>query len=58
MEETYIQAIQNALTKASLYDSKLSNEIFLLDGMSGYMTRCFYNNLCSMNDVRYLEIGS
>ena len=58
MEETYTQAIQNALTKASLYDSKLSNEIFLLDGMSGYMTRCFYNNLCSMNDVRYLEIGS
>ena len=36
----------------------MTNDIHLLHGMSGFKTRCFYNNLCSMRDARYLEIGS
>ena len=38
-------------------NSKLSQEILDIDGMSGNRTRHFYNNLCSMPDARYLEIG-
>jgi hypothetical protein len=53
----YQESIENSLKKASVHDSNLTNEIFDLEGFSGKMTRCFYNNLCSMKDTRYLEIG-
>ena len=29
-----------------------------MEGMSGKKPRHFYNNVCSMNDARYLEIGT
>ena len=29
-----------------------------MDGMSGKKTRHFYNNICSMKEARYLEIGT
>ena len=32
--------------------------MLLLHSISGFKTRCFYNNLCLMTDARYLEIGS
>ena len=57
-KEEYIQLIYEALKKSFEYKSKLCDDIFAIDGMSGKMTRCFYNNLCSMDNARYLEIGA
>jgi hypothetical protein len=42
-------------------DNNLSNiteSILQIEGMSGVKTRHFYNNVCSMKDSRYLEIGT
>lgn len=36
----------------------LSADCFKLDGMSGKMTRKFFNNLGTLEDTRYLEVGS
>lgn len=38
--------------------NKLDNDIMNMDGMSGVLTRVFYNNLLDMDDARYLEIGT
>ena len=54
----YIEHIENCFKKAEKYESKLSKEILEMDGMSGKKTRHLYNNLCNMDDVRYLEIGT
>ena len=47
----------------SLADSnKLSSNInafcLQLEGMTGDKTRHFYNNICSMDNCRYLEVGT
>jgi hypothetical protein len=38
--------------------SKINEDIKQIDGMSGIKTRHFYNNLLSLDDSRYLEIGT
>ena len=38
--------------------SKLNQEILNLEGYSGNKTRHFYNNICSLNNANYLEIGT
>lgn len=43
--------------KADKYESNIDPEILDMEGMSGKKTRHFYNNVCSMKDARYLEIG-
>jgi hypothetical protein len=50
--------VEMAFKNASLDKSKLTDEILNMDGMSGKMTRHFYNNLLDRDDVRYLEIGT
>lgn len=52
-----ISHVQQAFEKAELFQSKISQEIKDLEGMTGEKTRHFYNNLLNMPDVRYLEIG-
>jgi hypothetical protein len=37
--------------------SKCTDEIMNIQGMSGKMTRHFYNNICSLQNINYLEIG-
>ena len=37
---------------------KLSTDCFKIHGMSGKMTRKFFNNLGTLENIRYLEIGS
>jgi hypothetical protein len=49
---------QKAIDDAYANVSKLSNDILRVDGMSGNKTRHLYNNMCSMPDARYLEIGT
>jgi len=49
--------LSTSITKAENSSSKISKDILSLKGMTGAKTRHFYNNLCSMEDARYLEIG-
>lgn len=53
-----INHINLSLEKTDKYISKITCEILNMEGMSGKKTRHFYNNLCSMEDARYLEIGT
>ena len=53
-----IKHVEWSLIQADNYKSKIASEILLMDGMSGKKTRHFYNNICSMDGVRYLEIGT
>jgi hypothetical protein len=63
---SYINNLENAI-KASFFNAdnnstKLSEEIFKLEGMTGRKTRILYNSLLEeiskFTDVRYLEIGA
>ena len=57
MDSFYRHVVDISVSKAVHYDSKLNMELYAMSGMSGFMTRCLYNNICSMKNVRYLEIG-
>jgi hypothetical protein len=52
--------IESSLRKTDDHNSNLTgvNQILKMEGMSGKKTRHFYNNICSMDDARYLEIGT
>jgi len=54
----YTSHIETALEKAEEANSKISNDILALDGMTGAKTRHFYNNLLDISGARYLEIGT
>jgi hypothetical protein len=56
--EVYKRHIQNSFEKAINKESKITEEIKNIDGMTGLLTRHFYNNLLNMPDARYLEIGT
>jgi len=53
-----IENITNSLVKTDQYESNITDHILSMDGMSGKKTRHFYNNICSMKNSRYLEIGT
>jgi hypothetical protein len=57
MDEYYKQVIDNAFFKTCNGETSLRGKILDIEGMSGFMTRVFYNHICSMDDTRYLEIG-
>lgn len=52
-----IDHIEQSFENANLYKSKINDFCKGMDGMSGEKTRHFYNNICSLQDCRYLEIG-
>ena len=52
-----IQHINDCFNLAEQQISKINENIINLPGMSGYKTRHLYNNLLSIEDARYLEIG-
>jgi len=56
--DKYISHIKNSLYEARFKKSKLNKEILKMDGLSGDMTRHFYNNIVNFDDARYLEIGT
>jgi hypothetical protein len=58
MLSQYISHIDQSFADAQKNKSKITQEILNLEGMSGSRTRHLYNNLCSMSDCRYLEIGT
>jgi hypothetical protein len=53
-----IKHIETAFEKAERDESKITEGILKIDGMSGKKTRHFYNNLLNKDDARYLEIGT
>jgi hypothetical protein len=53
-----IEHLKTCFENAQLDKSKCSSEILRIDGMSGRRTRHFYNNLLTLPDARYLEIGT
>ena len=53
-----VEHVKSSLEDTEALKTKLTEEIFELKGMSGKKTRIFYNNICSMEDARYLEIGT
>lgn len=55
--EKYINHLETCFNKAHNKESKLIDDIHNIPGMTGEMTRCFYNNLLSMDDAYLLEIG-
>ena len=57
--ETYlIDHVKKSLEKTDKLQSKLTDEILNIPGMSGKKTRHFYNNLLNSENARYLEIGT
>lgn len=56
--ETYKQHIDAAFDAAKQKKSKITEDIIQMEGMTGTLTRHFYNNLLNMEDARYLEIGT
>ena len=56
--ETYKNLIDTAFQNAGNNVSKVTNDILVMEGMSGTKTRHFYNNLLNIEDARYLEIGT
>lgn len=54
----YVQHVLHSYQQACEGKSKLSQAILTMEGYSGKMTRHFYNNLLSLQDARYLEVGT
>lgn len=54
----YKTHIERAFENAENGISKITPGVIALSGMTGTKTRHFYNNLISMPDARYLEIGT
>ena len=51
MEEIYVNHIEKCFYNVEKNIHKVSDEFFNIDGMSGRMTRKFFNNLGLLNDV-------
>ena len=52
------QHIEIAFENAEKGESKITDGLLKMEGMSGKKTRHFYNNLLNKDDARYLEIGT
>jgi len=57
-----VKHVIKSFNMANTWHSKLSEEAFKLEGMSGIKTRIFYNELCSLEfpdrPTQYLEVGT
>jgi len=58
MASAHINHVKNSFKNADSAISKLSPDIFNIQGMSGFRTRIFYNEIASGRGIKYLEIGS
>ena len=56
--EELIKHVETSFQNAEKGISKITLGILDIEGMTGRNTRHFYNNLLSMEDARYLEIGT
>jgi len=53
----YTNHVVESLNLSDQNYSKLCAQILAMDGLSGQRTRHFYNNLCSLPNAKYLEVG-
>jgi hypothetical protein len=56
--EQLIEHTEQSLLNSDANVSKLTQQILNLEGYSGNKTRHFYNNICSLEDANYLEVGT
>jgi hypothetical protein len=56
--EQLINHAKSSVDNANNNISKLTSDILSMDGMSGNKTRHLYNNICSLKNANYLEIGT
>ncbi|AGE49432.1 hypothetical protein ATCVCan0610SP_257R [Acanthocystis turfacea Chlorella virus Can0610SP] len=56
--QSYIDHVEKSFELAKQRVSKCTPEILEMEGMSGALTRAFYNNLLNTEDARYLEVGA
>jgi len=54
LKEHVVKSIDNAYKNVSA----LPEDIISMEGMSGWKTRHLYNNMCSLPNAKYLEIGT
>jgi hypothetical protein len=54
----YEKHLDECFAKADRRESKITEDVLRIEGMSGDKTRHFYNNVCSLDYIRYLEIGT
>ena len=53
-----IEHVNKSFELADQNISKLTNDILQMEGMTGKKTRHLYNNLCNLDNVNYLEVGT
>jgi hypothetical protein len=53
-----IEHCRTSIVNAYNNKSKLPNEIYNINGMTGDKTRRLYNNMCDLSGIHYLEIGT
>ena len=58
MASKYINHVERCLDLTNQGKSKITEDILNIVGMTGVLTRHFYNNICSIDGCRYLEIGT
>lgn len=58
MADTIIEHVKASICNAYANVSKCTPEIIAMEGMSGSRTRHLYNNICSIPDTIYLEVGT
>jgi len=59
LKDDFVRAVSFAIQKAESNTHSLSQDILVMEGMTGRKTRIFYNELLKyLLDPRYLEIGT
>lgn len=56
-EQLLISHVKNSIQMGEAQHSKLTTEVLSLEGMSSSKERHFFNNLCSLPETHYFEIG-
>lgn len=57
-QEKLIKHVNTSIKNAEMHISKLSPEVLLIPGMSSGKGRHLLNNICTLPEGRYLEIGT
>ncbi len=57
-KEELIKHVDRAFYKSDNNESKLTDRILTMEGMSGLKTRHLYNNICDLDGSNYLEVGT
>jgi hypothetical protein len=52
-----VKHVKQSIEKASKEESNINKEVLSLEGLSSNKVRHLFNNICSLKDCNYLEIG-